>query len=308
MRRILVWMAVATAVGQAHGAGPVIVISVDGLRPDAIPATPTPMLDTLIANGSYHPAAQSVFPYDTMNNHATMVTGTTPTERGFLLNTELAGKIQAETIFDIAKRAGMRTGFFAGKDKLEFLAHEEDIDVLLIERDMQVMTNTVVSVLSGGGLDLALVHYRHPDSTGHAEGWMSAEYLAKVTEVDALIGQVADALGVLSEPKRGTILLTADHGGEGTTHFLPTSPTVDVPWLLVGAEAVFAQTLSAGIQQKDLAPTILALLELDIPDQMNGRVVAEAFADPALAAPFLAPTGAKRQVAERDCFRRSSRC
>ena len=170
------------------------------------------------------------------------------------------------------------------------LAHEEDIDVLLIERDMQVLTDAVVAALTEGGLDLAFVHYRHPDSTGHAEGWMSAAYLEKVSEVDGLIGQVVDALGALSEPKRGTILLTADHGGEGTTHFLPTSPTVDVPWLLVGAEAISTKTLTGGIEQNDLAPTVLALLGIGIPDQMNGRVVAEAFADPALAAPFLGPT------------------
>ena len=45
MRRILVLMAVAVVAGQAQGVGPVIVISVDGLRPDAIPATSTPVLD-----------------------------------------------------------------------------------------------------------------------------------------------------------------------------------------------------------------------------------------------------------------------
>jgi predicted AlkP superfamily pyrophosphatase or phosphodiesterase len=277
--------------GQSEGAGPVVVISVDGLRPDAIPATSTPVLDALIVNGSYHPAAQSVFPYDTMNNHATMVTGTTPLERGILLNTDLPGKIPNETIFEIAKRAGMRTGFFAGKDKLAYLADQEDMDVVLIEGDMQVMTNAVVRALNQERLDLVFVHYRHPDSAGHADGWMSAAYLAKVSEVDGLIGEVAEALGVPGAAKGGTILLTADHGGEGLTHFLPTSPTVNIPWLLVGAEAAIAKRLTGSIAQNDLAPTVLALLGLGIPGQMNGRVVGEAFADASLSAPFLKPSG-----------------
>ncbi|MDX1520978.1 MAG: alkaline phosphatase family protein, partial [Anaerolineae bacterium] len=48
----------------------VVIISVDGLRPDAILQTDTPILDGLIGRGAYTDQARAVLPSVTLVNHA----------------------------------------------------------------------------------------------------------------------------------------------------------------------------------------------------------------------------------------------
>ena len=116
--------------------------------------------------------------------------------------------------------------------------------------------------------DLIVVNFANPDMVGHT-GDLNAAVTA-CEAVDAGLGQALEAL----EKVGGAMIVTADHGncemmldpvsgGPHTAHTLNPVPVVVVG----GPEGA---TLQSG-RLADLAPTVLALMGLDLPDEMTGE-------------------------------------
>jgi 2,3-bisphosphoglycerate-independent phosphoglycerate mutase len=128
------------------------------------------------------------------------------------------------------------------------------------------LTDKAVAAITSGRYDLIVLNYANPDMVGHT-GVLSAAIKA-VETVDTGLGRLVAAI----EKMGGALLATADHGncemmrdpvtgGPHTAH--TTNP---VPLLLVGGGNV---KLADG-RLADLAPTLLALMELPQPPEMNG--------------------------------------
>lgn len=81
-------LAPLTACPEGQPEFPVVVISVDGLRPEFYldPAWPAPCLQKLKGQGSWAPSMQSVFPSITYANHSSLVTGVSPARHGIDCN------------------------------------------------------------------------------------------------------------------------------------------------------------------------------------------------------------------------------
>src|SRR5688572_20429216 len=60
----------------------VIILSIDGLRPDAIALAPMPNLLALMQSAAYTLSAQTIFPSSTLPSHASMLTGLCPSKHG----------------------------------------------------------------------------------------------------------------------------------------------------------------------------------------------------------------------------------
>jgi 2,3-bisphosphoglycerate-independent phosphoglycerate mutase len=113
-----------------------------------------------------------------------------------------------------------------------------------------------------------VLNYANPDMVGHT-GILAAAIAAMET-VDACAGRVVDAVLAAG----GCALLTADHGNceqmadsRGLPYTAHTSNPV--PLILVDPDRPDAR-LREGILA-DIAPTILALLELPQPAVMTGK-------------------------------------
>lgn len=114
-------------VSSAAYAAPVLMISVDGLRPDAITQAAdhglnVPNLLRFIQQGSYAEGVNGVQPTVTYPNHTTILTGVLPAEHGILNNLIFdparqfhagwywyASDIRVPTLWDAARQAGLRT-------------------------------------------------------------------------------------------------------------------------------------------------------------------------------------------------------
>lgn len=118
--------------------------------------------------------------------------------------------------------------------------------------------------------DLIVVNYANPDMVGHT-GDLKAAIVACET-VDLALARVVDALEVTG----GAMILTADHGncevmvdpetgGPHTAHTLNLVPVA----LVGGPDGV---TLKTG-RLADLAPTLLALMDLPKPPEMTGETL-----------------------------------
>ncbi|MEI6625702.1 MAG: 2,3-bisphosphoglycerate-independent phosphoglycerate mutase [Thermoleophilia bacterium] len=117
-----------------------------------------------------------------------------------------------------------------------------------------------------GVTGFAIVNFANPDMVGHT-GDIPAVVRA-VEEVDRQLGLVVEAI----EEVGGIALITADHGNaeqmleeSGRPHTAHT--TNPVPLILIGSDRSLASTGRLA----DLAPTVLALLEVSPPAEMTGQ-------------------------------------
>jgi 2,3-bisphosphoglycerate-independent phosphoglycerate mutase len=145
------------------------------------------------------------------------------------------------------------------------------------------MTDKLVAAIAGGRFDLIIVNYANADMVGHTGDLNAA--IAAVEAVDACLGRLADAVGAA----RGALLITADHGNAeqmtdpvtGAAHTAHT--TNKVPAILVNAPSWVA-ALDDG-RLADVAPTLLALLNLPKPTQMTGHSLIQRSHEPRAVAP-----------------------
>ncbi len=131
------------------------------------------------------------------------------------------------------------------------------------------VTDRLVAAIDAGTFDAIVVNFANADMVGHT-GDLGAAIKA-VETIDACLGRIAAAL----DRAGGTMLVTADHGNAemmrdpatGQPHTAHT--TNPVPVILVNPPPGTAG-LGDG-RLADIAPTLLALLGLDLPRAMTGR-------------------------------------
>lgn len=258
----------------------VVLISIDGLRPDALAEADTPTLDTLIAAGAYSPAAQAVLPSVTLVNHASMLSGMTPEKHGIYWNETLPnlGKVEGPTLFSAAHEAGLETAMVVGKPKLDHLVLPNSVDTYIYAGflDRQVVDRTV-AVIQAGLPDLLFVHLPDVDSAGHLTGWMSTGQLLAIEQTDRLIAELLVALEAGRFLNNTLLLVVSDHGGRETWHGDDSPEETTVPWLAVGPGVPAGLTLQAEIMMYDTAATALYALGVPVPERWDGRPVLEAF-------------------------------
>ncbi|MCA9256659.1 MAG: alkaline phosphatase family protein [Phycisphaerales bacterium] len=257
----------------------VMIVSFDGLRPDAISAENAPTIQALIDGGAYQSAGLAEIPAATLPNHASMVTGLSILSHGVFVNVTIEGRIVHETIFDVARAHGVSSGFFANKTKLGYLCAEGDADVRVITGDVDDIANECANAIRERDLRLIFLHFGEPDGAGHSQGWMTAPYLTQVKRVDAAFSRVLDALAEREFRDETLLILTADHGGHDKTHGFPIPEDQHVPFILNGPGIASGRTLTNITRPMDAAATALARLELPTASARDGRDVAEARED-----------------------------
>mgnify|MGYP006143515407 CR=1 FL=1 len=95
----------------------VVIISVDGLRADAIARLAPPNISRLARQGAASVTAQTIEPSLTLPSHTSMLTGTEPSVHGITWNTDLTSvrgrALEVPTVFAIANARGPVREFFA---------------------------------------------------------------------------------------------------------------------------------------------------------------------------------------------------
>ncbi len=256
----------------------VVIISIDGLRPDALEQADTPILDGLRTQGAYSPAAQAVLPSVTLVNHASMLSGMSPAKHGIYWNSNDPdlGKIKGPTLFSAAHEAGLSTAMVVGKPKLEHLVVPGSVDNYIYAgfTDRQVV-NEVIPLIQTNMPALLFIHLPDVDSAGHAVGWMSLAQLLAVSMTDSLIGEIVAALQEQDYLSQTLLIITADHGGSGRRHGSDSPEDMTVPWLAVGPGVPAGVVLPGEITTYDTAATALSALRVPIPSEWDGRPVPE---------------------------------
>lgn len=258
----------------------VVIITIDGLRPDALVAADAPMLDSLILAGAYSPNAQTIKISETLPSHASMVTGVLPERHTILWGVPYIGwpGLNGSTVFSLAHEAGLSTAMVFGKDKLHYLVLPNSVDQCLGSdtHDTEVKDNAV-KVIQTGLPNLLFVHFPDVDRVGHGFGWMSLNQFYAITFVDNLIAELMLELKNGGYLENTLVIITADHGGHGLRHGDDSPIDRTIPWLALGPGVKPGVTLGSNINTFDTAATALYALGLPVPADWDGKPVTEIF-------------------------------
>jgi len=196
----------------------------------------------------------------------------------------------ANTLGEVLSRAGKRqlriaetekyahvTFFFNGGEEKPFegedraLIHSPKVATYDLKPEMSAfeVTERVVKEIKSGKYDFILLNYANPDMAGHT-GVLSAAVKA-VEAVDKCVGEV---IAIVKEVG-GIALVTSDHGNAekmidpGNGEVFTAHTTERVPLALVMED--FEGKLREDGRLADVAPSILHLMKIDKPEEMEGE-------------------------------------
>ena len=138
---------------------------------------------------------------------------------------------------------------------------------LLPEMSAPKLTRALVDAIDSEAYDVIICNYANADMVGH-----SGDFNATVKAIECLDQCMHEVWQALANTG-GSLLITADHGNaeamyDDLTKQAHTAHTCEpVPLLYVGGDWHFNRSKGSLI---DIAPTILALLGIDQPDEMTG--------------------------------------
>lgn len=259
----------------------VVIISVDGLRPDAVTEATTPYILSVAERGSFSWTAQTVQPSLTLPAHASMLSGVSVATHGISWNDYIPdnGTIDVPTVFSASSDLDGHTIMVIGQERLLHIAAPGTVDVvrnLHHQSDHAIVSAAIQEMLVIPGFDVLFIHLPQVDLIGHNSGWMSASYMSAVTNADAAIGNFLGALGSAGWTDTTTIIITSDHGGEGLVHTANIPQNTTIPWVMAGP-GVRSDHEIFGMTVMDTAPTALYAIDVPVPGGMQGRVLYEAF-------------------------------
>jgi predicted AlkP superfamily pyrophosphatase or phosphodiesterase len=273
----------------------VILISIDGLRGDAIAASNARTLARLLTEGSGTTTAQTILPSKTLPSHTSMLTGVTPAVHGITWNsdeTDELGVVSVPTVFDLAHQAGYSTAAFFSKKKFNHLIREGTLDAVRVPRFGLVpasrTVNEAIQYMRRKQPNLLFVHIADADFMGHRVGWMSMPYRWAVREADAAVAALLEAATETYGENNFTVIVTADHGGHGRDHGTDAPEDTTIPWITYGQGIRRGHPIEGSVRTMDTAATVLRVLGIPVPAGWEGTVLAEALAVTVAAAPATA--------------------
>ncbi len=260
----------------------VLLCSIDGMRPDGLAKAHTPVMDRLIAEGAYCAKARSVMPSVTLPCHMSMLRGVDVGRHGVNTNTFHPLVRPVPSVMDMAAAAGLKCGMFYNWEPLRDCSDPGSLSVSVFMHDNAThagdaaVAEAVCRHWQHEDLDLTFVYFGNTDSTGHKHGWMSDEYLAAISNADACVGRMMQALDRLGRLSETMVLVLADHGGHERAHGTEMEEDMTIPWMLCGFGVSPGISLPGPIRLYDTCATVAHLLGVPQHPDWDGRPVIDA--------------------------------
>ena len=166
----------------------VILISIDGMRPDGMEQCGNPYFEELKKICAYSLTARSVFPSMTLPCHYSMAHSVSPELHGILANTYVPQVHPVDGIFEKAQACGLTSAFFYGWGPLRDIASPKSLSFATFinskvkEHADNLLTQAALSTIGEEKPDFAFLYQPDTDDCGHANGWMGEEYLKTLSD------------------------------------------------------------------------------------------------------------------------------
>lgn len=266
----------------------VIVVVLDGVRPDAVDAFDLHHLRRLARSGPSSMSARTVSPSLTWPALTSLLCGVSPADHGILADSVQLPrpKMKLSPLPELLRRAGYPSSAFMGEIPVLYRGIGSRIARALGFAEMRFAGSSATevllaarSVLRTQRRGLVFMHWADADRTGHEHGWMSPQYGDACRRVDSALGVLVSDTEVETDP--GTVLIAlADHGGGGLVpnHHDGDHPlNATIPMVLVGGRLRHETLADASLL--DIPSTIAWVLGVTPHSSYAGRVLSEAFAN-----------------------------
>jgi arylsulfatase A-like enzyme/predicted Zn-dependent protease len=270
-------------------AGPIILISIDTLRADRLPAygyrnVRTPAIDALAADGVLFERAYAHAP-QTLPSHASMLTGLLPFEHGVRDNVGFAMKPSERMLQHLLRDRGYATGGFvsayvlrketgigAGFDVYDsdFPATSPELSIGQVQRDgaqtVEHATRWMAQVTSESFFLFLHLYEPHVPYTPPARYASYAPYDGEIAYADEIVGTFIDALKAQERYDSSTIMVVSDHGeglgdhGELEHGLFIYDESIRVPFIVKPprrSRQTGGRRIEAPVQLADVAATLL---------------------------------------------------
>lgn len=252
----------------------VILILVDGMRPDGMMQCGNPFAQKLIEKSTYTLSAQTVMPSVTLPCHMSLFHSVDPQRHGILTNTYVPQVRPVKGMFDVFEEDDKKCAFFYTWEELRDLSRPDHIHTALcINQHMQAdtdikITDAAIKYINEEVPDFLFLYLGETDEVGgHDCGWMSEQYMKSVSKalscVEKLQNSVSDDY---------TIILCADHGGHDRSHGSDLPEDMTIPVVFCGKAFEQNKEIS-DVSIKDIATTIASLLEVKPAKEWEGKVI-----------------------------------
>jgi hypothetical protein len=257
----------------------VVIVLVDGLAYHA--SRSMPFLNELRRQGADGDCRIGL-PSLSLPGRAVMMTGAWQEIHGQATNFN-PRPLRVEHLFQAARRKGLRTALAAGDgpqtlfepwidERVVYGRRDpaESHDLVRLEAELRWMGEATRSLLREKRPNLFLLDLTIADEAGHGWGASSRQYQAAAQAVDEEIQRLAPEMDL----RRSVLVVTSDHGHTPTGgHGGPEESVLHVPLVMVGGPV--RPGANGTVDQVDLAPTLAALLGIDIPASSQGRPLLE---------------------------------
>jgi len=237
----------------------VILISIDGMRPDGLKQCGNPYVDTLIKDSSYTFDAQTVSPSVTLPCHLSMFQSVPPERHGTLSNNYAIPVRPVNGIFEqIRDSNGKSSAFFYGWEPLRDIGTVRTLNVseymsVNYDNSDTILTDKALASIKAHKHDFVFLYLGRTDHEGHDYGWMSEEYLKCINGAIENVKRVIDELG-----DEYTVIITADHGGHDRNHGSDMPEDMTIPMFFRGREFESGKELKS-VSILDIAPVTIYL-------------------------------------------------
>lgn len=257
----------------------VVLLLIDGTRPDAIAAAGCANLEALRRRSAYTMQATSVMPSITLPCHMSIFHSVPPTRHGITSNTYIPMARPLPGLVEVLNLAGKRSAFFYNWEQLRDLSRPGHLHFSRCANDCATNNDsdhtTVEAALAYMGEhnpDFAFVYLGTVDEAGHRHGWMNDGYLQQLAHVDGAVGHLLDNL-----PADATVLFMSDHGGHDRSHGTEQLEDMTVPWMIYGPQIRSNYEIQSPVNLIDTAPTLAHICGVSPHVQWEGHVPQEIF-------------------------------
>lgn len=252
----------------------VILISVDGMRPDGFLACNNPYIEKMMESAYYTLDGHTVLPSVTLPCHMSLFHSVTPQRHGITTNLYSPMVRPINGLFEQLKNAKKTCAMYYGWEPLRDVArpaslnYSEYLHVYAEESSDTALTDSALARIRKSKPDFVFLYMVETDEKGgHNNGWMTEAYLNRISIAVDNIRRVIQECG-----QEYTIIVTADHGGHDRTHGTDLPEDTTIPMFYFGKQFEAGKRFSGG-SILDIAPTIVKIMGAEPAQEWEGTSV-----------------------------------
>ena len=252
----------------------VILISIDGMRPDGLKACKNPYVKEMEKICSYTYNGSSCMPSVTFPCHFAMAHSVTPQRHGILTNTYVPQVRPIKGIFEKIVDFGGINAMYYGWEPLRdivlpgALKYATYINAYTEESSDTALTDEAEKRIAASRPDFIFLYMVETDEKGgHDNGWMSEEYLNRISIAINNVKRMIERFG-----DEYSVIVMADHGGHDRTHGTEMPEDMTVPFFFYGKDFEAGRVLE-NVSLLEIAPTIAKVMGIPAEPDWDGHSV-----------------------------------